>query len=72
MITDLFKIDLLLINGKLHFFAENFGFFEKKSDFLKKNLSETFWKSQSQLRDFGARLRIAFYASENYFLAWLV
>ena len=58
-------------------------FFRKNREILRNSekfweilkLFETFWNffkiafwiSQSQIRDFGARLRITFYASENYF-----
>ncbi len=62
-----------LDNREIALFCENFvifsnflNFFEIFSNFLK-NLFKKFENSQSQLRDFGARLRITFYASENYF-----
>ena len=66
---------------RLHIFSEISWFsefFQNNSDFFRflqissENLSEIFWKTQSQCRDFGARLRITFYASEKYFQAWFV
>jgi hypothetical protein len=73
-------VSIVKIRGKYHFFFWKLAIFWNFWHFLKlfetfwnflklfeKSISKNFWNSQSQLCDFGARLRITFYASKNYF-----